>query len=314
VKICYIAKHVQANNDDEGSITHALRSLGHEVTCVQEHPYKSYRPLARQGRVGCEYERTKGHDFALIHHHWSDVDDKDYAARRVAQASCPIVFWWFDLVDHPQMPGRWVSHIKWLSSVTSTGFCTDGCVKEFGLHVLRQGADARIAGRHPPARDRVPILFAGMCRPAGQPGRWQQIQMLQQVYGQQFVLKHSPQAGWVYREKFARLIAHTDIVLAPMDPTKPNYWSNRVYVVSGFGGFLLHPYCEDLTTEYVDGEEIVMYHDQEDLMAKIDYYLPRPEERRRISENALRRTLAEHTYTHRCRELIRVVEEEVLCR
>jgi hypothetical protein len=313
VKICYIARHNRPGNDDEGAIAHALRSLGHEVTCVVEHPFNRTRPIEHQRRMGCEYARTEGHDVALIHHQWLGADDKDYAERKMTKASCPVVFWFFDLVDHPSVPGRWVSHVEWLRSMTALGFCTDGVGEQLGLHVLRQGADERIARRHDIPGDRVPIMFAGMCRPREHPGRWAQLLDLQETYGDQLHLRESPRKGWQYREAFARLISRTDIVLAPTDPTKPDYWSNRVYVVSGFGGFLLHPYCEGLTKDYVDGEEIVMYHDQGDLKGKIDYYLDRPEERRRISDNALRRTLADHTYTHRCRELMRIVEE-ALCR
>lgn len=314
MKICYIARHNTPGNDDEGAIAYALRSLGHEVTCVVEHPFNRTRPIEHQRRIGREYVRTAGHDIALIHHQWLGVTNKDYAATKMAKASCPVVFWFFDLVDHPAVPGRWVSHIEWLASMTALGFCTDGVAPQLGLHVLRQGADARIAGRHDEHGERIPLLFAGMCRPKEHPDRWAQLQDLRGRYGGRLHLRQSLQAGWVYREQFARLISRTDIVLAPIDPTKSDYWSNRVYVVSGFGGFLLHPYCEGLAKEYVDGEEIVLYHGRQDLKDKIDYYLDRPDERRRISNNAIRRTLADHTYTHRCRELMRVVEEAVLCR
>ena len=74
---------------------------------------------------------------------------------------------------------------------------------------------------------------------------------------------------------------------------------------------MLHLYCSGLAEHYQGGQEIVYYHSRADLHDKIEYYLGEPEERRRIAANGLARTLAVHTYTDRCRELIRVVQERI---
>jgi hypothetical protein len=52
------------------------------------------------------------------------------------------------------------------------------------------------------------------------------------------------------------------------------------------------------------GNEIVVYRDDRDMLEKIGYYLAHDEERLRIARAGQRRTLAEHTYTHRAQRII----------
>ena len=55
------------------------------------------------------------------------------------------------------------------------------------------------------------------------------------------------------------------------------------------------------------GREIVVYRDDEDLLAKIAYYLAHDEEREAIARAGQQRTLREHTYLHRVQRIIEII-------
>lgn len=59
--------------------------------------------------------------------------------------------------------------------------------------------------------------------------------------------------------------------------------SLRVLDVLACEGFLLTNYQPEIAEYFVDGEELVMYSDFNDMYAKIDYYLTHDEERKRIA-------------------------------
>ncbi len=72
--------------------------------------------------------------------------------------------------------------------------------------------------------------------------------------------------------------------------------SLRAMDIMGAGGFLLSNWQPELAQLFVEGEEMVMYYDRQDLMSKVDYYLKHDEERVQIAKNGLKRIEAEYTY------------------
>jgi hypothetical protein len=54
------------------------------------------------------------------------------------------------------------------------------------------------------------------------------------------------------------------------------------------------------------GQEIIVYQDDHDLLDKIAYYLAHDDERQGIAQAGQRRTLQEHLYTHRIRQILEV--------
>lgn len=292
MRIGYIAKHDSGGNDDEGAITHALCALGHDVQRLRE--YKGHKAET----IDCDF---------YLFHHWSDF-------RTLGQLTRPKVFWYFDLVYTPDtsLAVRCQHRINWMRDVmplADLGFCTDGDWVEQTpgpLRLLRQGADERVMGRGAEVEEERGILLTGIKN--GGKLRSSFVNEMTERWKEQFT--HIERG--VYRRDLADLIARHKIVVAPDGPITDLYWSNRVYNVLGFGGFLLHPWCAGLANEYKDGEEIVYYRSRDDLHDKIAYYLDRPNERRAISSNGLCRTLREHTYRHRCERLIQVVKERPL--
>lgn len=294
MRIVYVAKFDQHNsNDDEDAVAHALTELGHQVIRVDE--ARGYKAAGQRG------------DFLLCHK-WADTD----ALRAI---KIPKVFWYFDLVDFPDptLSKRNQTRLNWMRDVlplVDLGFCTDGdwvSKDTTGKLVhLFQGADARIAGRGQELVDQEtpPILFSGI-RNGGR-GRANFVDEMTIQYSGAFL-----QVQGVYRQALANLIASTRIVVAPDAPVSDVYWSNRVYMTLGFGGFLLHPYCKLLAEHYEDGKEIMFYRSREELHAIIQRYYFQPEACRAIGDAGLQRTLAQHTYGHRVQELVRIVGERL---
>ncbi|MBI4417779.1 MAG: glycosyltransferase [Ignavibacteriales bacterium] len=81
----------------------------------------------------------------------------------------------------------------------------------------------------------------------------------------------------------------------------------RNFEIPGHGGFLLTSAAEGLDRYYSPGREIEVWNDPNELVQKIRYYLTHGVERNRMKEEGRRRTLAEHTYERRFREIFRTM-------
>ena len=298
MKILYVAKHGSGGNQDEDAIAHALTTLGHEVIRIQEH-----KGGAATGESA---------DF-LLFHKWSGR----MANKVIPWLKMKKVFWYFDLVDYQQDPTlrkRNLNRINWMGStvpMVDLGFCTDGdwVRKDYSggkLVRLLQGADGRFIGKQNSARDPIEILFTGISKGGGVK-RIGFVDDMVTRYGDKF--EHISSGS--YQHSLGRRITRAKIVVAPDSPVTNYYWSNRVYTSLGFGAFMLHPYCKTLLSHYEDRKEIVYYKSRKELHKLIEYYLSRPEERERIAEAGMKRTLAEHTYKHRCEKLIQIVKERL---
>jgi spore maturation protein CgeB len=77
----------------------------------------------------------------------------------------------------------------------------------------------------------------------------------------------------------------------------------RNFEIPGCGGFLLTGSADNLEEYYQDGREVVIFHDDDELIDKIRYYLAHDEERSAIAQAGYERTLREHSYVHRFREI-----------
>ena len=118
-------------------------------------------------------------------------------------------------------------------------------------------------------------------------GRRQQlIAFLKDRYGKWFRHISSGLRGMRLNE----LVQSVKIVVGDSFPS-PQYWSNRVYEMTGRGGFLIHSDVEGLAQEFAPGEEIVLfpYDDLGELELKIDRYLEDDCERERIRINGFNR-------------------------
>ncbi len=80
----------------------------------------------------------------------------------------------------------------------------------------------------------------------------------------------------------------------------------RAMDIMASGGFLLSNYQEELAEYFIDGEDMVLYYDDEDMMNKIEYYLAHDEERKRIAENGCRKVSDKYSYANAWRYIFSV--------
>lgn len=81
----------------------------------------------------------------------------------------------------------------------------------------------------------------------------------------------------------------------------------RPFELAASGAFVISGYADDIENYYKSGQEMIFYRSTQDLVEKIEYYLNRPEERERIARAGYERTVREHTYENRFRELFRKI-------
>ena len=81
----------------------------------------------------------------------------------------------------------------------------------------------------------------------------------------------------------------------------------RCLDVMGAGGFLLSNYQPELNEYFVNGQEMVMYESQEDLMGKIEYYLTHEKERKEIALCGKEKIQNEFSYKKKLEEIFNIV-------
>ena len=83
----------------------------------------------------------------------------------------------------------------------------------------------------------------------------------------------------------------------------------RVFEVPACGGFLLTGRSdEDMNQYYVPGKEVVVFENKADLLEKCKYYLSHEAERKAIAQAGYARTLKDHTYEQRFKEIFKRLE------
>lgn len=304
MKIAYVARHGDHGNNDEQAIAHALTQLGHEVLPVHEADALAAPSLIPDA------------DF-LLFHKWTGAS---------AKTRMPKVFWFFDQVaEQEDARGTklevWTAQRRaWMARTMEhvlVGFCTDGdwvAQDRTGkLAWLTQGFDERWAGKGRKEGPAPEIAFFGTATRNGVRRR-RCLEFLRERYGDRlWVLNKEAQAP-IHGQALADLCVSAKVIVAPDGPCTDRYWSNRVYLVTGLGGCLVHPVLDGLDDEYPD-DELAVYHDYEghegSLSSWVDRLLENPYlnfDTRLAGHNA---TMQRHTYRHRCEALVEEVRRRL---
>ena len=77
----------------------------------------------------------------------------------------------------------------------------------------------------------------------------------------------------------------------------------RNFEIPGCGSFLITNYVEGLERYYEIDKEVVCFHSIRDLEKLINYYIKNENEREEIALRGYNRTISEHTYENRFKEL-----------
>jgi hypothetical protein len=105
-----------------------------------------------------------------------------------------------------------------------------------------------------------------------------------------------------------RVLSNSKIAINRHVDVAENYANNmRLFEATGVGTLLMTDEKENLGELFEVGKEIVTYSDADDLVDKVRYYLEHDEERERIAQAGQARTLRDHTYLNRMRELEQIL-------
>jgi spore maturation protein CgeB len=115
-------------------------------------------------------------------------------------------------------------------------------------------------------------------------------------------LSNAWQPEYTLRARLGAVVRRIDLDTRP----RRDQIKGRNFEVPGCGGFLLTQRVPHLEDYFVEGEEIGVFDNEDDLIPQIRYWLEHPEERAAVAEAGYRRVLAEHTYDDRFEEIFRV--------
>ena len=140
------------------------------------------------------------------------------------------------------------------------------------------------------------------------------IDWLRATYGDKFTHIGGDGIGVIRGEQLNQTLVNTKVVVGDslcIGFDYPYYVSDRLYEITGRGGFLIFPEIKGVRDEFTEDELITYkFGDFDDLKEKIDYYLTHEYENDQIRWAGHTRTKEEHTYTQRLKEIFKILENE----
>lgn len=84
----------------------------------------------------------------------------------------------------------------------------------------------------------------------------------------------------------------------------------RVYDIMAVGGFVMTNYQPEVESLFEVGKEIVVFHDEEEMMEQIEYYLNHEEERLRIAMNGYQKVQERYRYDDAVKQILEYGEKK----
>lgn len=107
-----------------------------------------------------------------------------------------------------------------------------------------------------------------------------------------------------------KILAETKIIINRHIDVAENYANNmRLYESTGMGAMLITDNKDNLNDLFKVGQEVISYENTLDLIKKIEYYLRHEEKRQEIAKMGQNKTLSDHNYGKRMRELMTILEK-----
>ena len=126
-------------------------------------------------------------------------------------------------------------------------------------------------------------------------------------YLKEFPLVESRIIGSAYGKEMVKVLAQSKIVLNIHILTQPCGGNLRLFEIPSAKSFQIADKCP--SDWFLDGNEIVLYKNNDDLLNKINYYLNNEQERINITNNGFNRVLKEHRYEYRVKKLLKCVQD-----
>lgn len=83
--------------------------------------------------------------------------------------------------------------------------------------------------------------------------------------------------------------------------------SQRIFDVMAAGGFLISNYQKELVELFEPGKELVLFHNEQELLEQVEYYLSHDEEREEIARRGQEKVLKCHNYHEKLQQMIEFV-------
>jgi len=133
-------------------------------------------------------------------------------------------------------------------------------------------------------------------------------------YGKERLNKFSPiipkHHGPIWGKEMYKTLAESEITINRHIDAAENYANNlRLYEATGMGSMLITDMKDNLSEIFEIGKEIETYDSAEELIEKIKYYSKHDKEREAVANAGQKRTLQEHTYESRMKELLNILRK-----
>jgi spore maturation protein CgeB len=115
-------------------------------------------------------------------------------------------------------------------------------------------------------------------------------------------------SGSIDAEDIPRIMRDSVISLNFANSQGENQIKARTFEVPGAGGFLVTDGAAGIENLYEPDREIVIVHDDDDLVARVKHFLARFEERDEIARRGFERTKRDHVYEARFAAILKVAE------
>jgi hypothetical protein len=287
MKILYFCKINEENSDKtESHIQFCLEKLGHQVKRIDEANWKKEEII----------NEVKNSDIFLFHK--AGITDQRSFQRFLDLLSfitCKKVCWYFDKLwsDREVIVTTLLPFIDKL-------FLTDETWSRRhnfkNVEILRQGIGIEDTSLGQFKKElETEIAFVGNVY--GDRGEF--VKKLKDKYGNKLRVFAN-----IFNRDLYDLMTSTKIVVAPDSPGDNFYWSSRVYMILGSGGFLIHPKYQGLSEEFKHKEHLVYYNDFDDMCSKIDFYLENEKKRKKIQQQGYEQCIKHFNYYERCKKLM----------
>lgn len=306
MKIIYLGNFDKPLTDNtEKHIKYALEQLGHEVIPIDEKGFLEVSDDGYGRKADAEILSVKNPDLFLFHKggigNRTSPETLALLIKLLSHLTCTKVCWYFDKV----FPDR-EEYIELVSAYCEYVFLTDDTFirrhKFKNLHCLRQGIgnEDMSLGKYRKEYD-YNVVFTGNAYES----RNQLVRLLGMRYGKKFKAFND-----AFNRDLYDLCASAKIFVAPFYPSDEFYWSSRIYMTLGSGGFLVHPDLYGLRDEFTEGTHFAGYKDEREMIKTIDYYLKHEEQRKDIQEAGYEYCIEMFTYKDRVQQMLDKINEK----
>lgn len=135
-------------------------------------------------------------------------------------------------------------------------------------------------------------------------------------YGKELLEPSSPayqrHRGEVWGLEMYRVLARSRITMNRHIDVARNYANNmRLFEATGMGTCLVTDWKENLHTLFEPEKEVVTYRSSDELIEKVKYLLENDKERKKFAEAGQKRTLREHNFYNRMKELLEILKNYI---